>query len=97
MSMNFNNSNNPQPKRPHWKRGVFFIILAAIILRLFLYQLPHQLARINQAQKNVDIAKENVRLSKIWVDRADKRELRLLKKYTSTGLYNRKSKCTQGD
>jgi hypothetical protein len=78
MSMNFNNDSSndnskPQTQRPHLKRAIFFFILTAVIIGLFLYQLPGHLARIDQANKAVDEAKEQVRLAKIRVAEAQAR------------------------
>lgn len=74
MSNNFNNDNNNNNKpKTHTRRGVLFLALSAVLILVLAWQLSYHIPKLQKAAENVELSKEAVRLSQLWVDCAQAR------------------------
>lgn len=51
-------------QRPHWKRGVFFFALTAIILIFFAFYYANYLQRVENIQHNIDTLEKEIAITK---------------------------------
>jgi hypothetical protein len=54
-------------------RGIVFLIITVVLIIFIVWQVSYYMPRIDQANKNVDVTGEAVRLNQIWVDCAQAR------------------------